>query len=293
MKKPDFFIIGAPKCGTTSLAAWLADHPQVYMSSAKEPHFFNTDEPHHLSRSLSKYENLFEGAEIEHRAVGEASTGYLLSQVAVSNILNYNADARFIVCLRNPVDMAFSLHEQKVFEGSEHITDFEMAWKLSDRRLRGEMLSRLCKESPRRLAYATACALGSQLERLYSQVSRDRICLLLLDDVKKCARVEWEKILAFLNIVDDERVDFPVYNAAKERRSLILHKLGKTFWQIKLKVGCEHSFGILKKFSKYNTRTRPRKVLNPAMKIMLQIHYAPEVEKMERILGRDLSYWLK
>src|SRR4030042_1778226 len=152
MKKPDFFIIGAPKGGTTSLAAWLADHPQVYMSSAKEPHFFNTDEPHHLSRSLSKYESLFEGAGIEHRAVGEASTGYLLSQVAVSNILNYNADA-----------------------------------------------------------------LGSQLERLYSQVSRDRICLLLLDDVKKCARVEWEKILAFLNIVDDERVDFPVYNAAKER----------------------------------------------------------------------------
>lgn len=49
MIKPNFFIVGAPKCGTTSLAHWLAGHPQVFMSPVKEPHFFNTDYQRYLN----------------------------------------------------------------------------------------------------------------------------------------------------------------------------------------------------------------------------------------------------
>src|SRR5262245_35065298 len=85
MKKPTFFIIGAPKCGTTSLAAWLADHPDIFMSPTKEPHYFNTDHKRYLN-SLAGYEQLFEDATDRHSAVGEASVWYLYSANAVENI---------------------------------------------------------------------------------------------------------------------------------------------------------------------------------------------------------------
>lgn len=131
MKKPNFFIIGAPKCGTTSLAAWLAEHPQIFMSPIKEPQFFNKDVGFPM-KSLQAYEKLFKDASSGHIAVGEATVLYLYSKVAVRNILDYNPDAKFIVCLRNPVDMAYSLHEQWFFNGIEDIEDFKEAWLMQD-----------------------------------------------------------------------------------------------------------------------------------------------------------------
>src|SRR5579871_6019552 len=59
--KPNFFIIGAPKCATTSMAAWLAAHPYIFMSPKKEPHFFNTDERQEVS-DLEEYMRLFQDA---------------------------------------------------------------------------------------------------------------------------------------------------------------------------------------------------------------------------------------
>lgn len=60
MKKPNLFILGAPKCGTTSLANWLGEHPRVFMSPMKEPYYFNKDHSYSRVENLKSYENLFE-----------------------------------------------------------------------------------------------------------------------------------------------------------------------------------------------------------------------------------------
>jgi len=86
MKKPNFFILGAPKCGTTSLAMWLSEHPNIFMCPIKEPHYFNTDGLQRI-KTLEQYESLFTDAKPEHVAVGEASTHYLYSKEAVPRIL--------------------------------------------------------------------------------------------------------------------------------------------------------------------------------------------------------------
>ena len=171
MKKPNFFILGAPKCGTTSLAAWLSQHPQVFMSPAKEPHHFNADHKNRGYKERSHYESLFSRAKDHHIAVGEASVWYLYSQVAVSLIEEYSPESRYIVCLRNPVDMAYSLHEQQLVSGNEHLNCFSEAWELSDQRLKANSVSRWCVE-PSQLAYGEACKLGGQMERLYDRVPK-------------------------------------------------------------------------------------------------------------------------
>ena len=101
------------------------------MSRIKEPHFFNTDDRLGIA-SLSEYEDLFRdaGACSRRRSIGAV----LVRAVAISNILQYQPDARFIVLLRNPIEMAVALHTEMVIAGLENIIDFQTAWNLQDQR---------------------------------------------------------------------------------------------------------------------------------------------------------------
>src|SRR5438445_6171777 len=104
MRKPNLFIIGAPKCGTTSLADWLRQHPAVFVPAGQnEPNFFNTDHVERFRLTLAEYERLFEAAGNHSKYVCEKSVWYLSSSEAVPNILEYAPAAKFIVCIRNPV----------------------------------------------------------------------------------------------------------------------------------------------------------------------------------------------
>ncbi|UCC88813.1 MAG: sulfotransferase, partial [Anaerolineales bacterium] len=99
--KPNFFIVGAPRCATTALYRYLCDHPNIFMPRVKEPHFFAEDisvgKP---TKTLDWYMGLFEESSEEHLAVGEASVFYLYSSVAVRRIYEFNKEAKIIVILR-------------------------------------------------------------------------------------------------------------------------------------------------------------------------------------------------
>ena len=111
LSKPTFFIIGAPKCGTTSLHTYLNSHSQITMSHPKEPHYFSTDIENGGIRNKEKYEDCFSHSDGNAVAVGESSTLYLYSKVAVQNICKYNKDAKFITMIRNPIEIARSFHQ--------------------------------------------------------------------------------------------------------------------------------------------------------------------------------------
>src|SRR5690349_11404630 len=98
MLKPNFFILGAPKCGTTSMAKWLSDQPEIFISKHKEPHYYNTDGKR-VVLEYRHYLSLFENATGFHKIIGEASTGYLYSKQAVPNIINdlNNKHLKFLV----------------------------------------------------------------------------------------------------------------------------------------------------------------------------------------------------
>lgn len=288
MKRPNFFILGAPKCGTTSLAAWLAEHPEIFFSAMKEPHFFNVD-GYPMTRSQRHYERLFAAAD-GYPAVGEASTGYLSSTAAVPRILEYAPDARFVVCLRNPVTMAVSLHEQRVYEEKEHISDFSAAWKRQDERRQGRGVNRWGWE-PKSLVYGDLCALGSQMERLYEKTGRKRVLPLLLDDMQQDPGAAYRQVLAHLGVADDGRSEFPVHNAAKERRSGMLTKFVRLGAAAKRRAGIAGGLGLLNKIDGRNTVYRPRPEIDAAMRTELQRYFAPEIDKLAAVLGRDLSHW--
>ncbi len=297
MKKPNFFIIGAPKCGTTSLAAWLAEHPNIYMSPVKEPHFYNADLGN-AKITRHEYELLFTIATNDHKAIGEASTSYLFSRVAVPSIEKELPNSRYIVMVRNPVDMAYSCHEQLFFLGYENIKDFAEAWRLSEERAKGCAVSPWCHE-PKLLDYKSVCCLGGHLERLFHSVPRERVLVLVLDDVKANPRREYLKVLDFLDVSDDGRLGFPVKNTAKERHWLWLQKavqgVGKTSATVKEWLGIPRTkgTGFLQAINRKNTKYRRRTPLSNDLRRELIHYFEQDIRLLSHLLDRDLSMWTK
>jgi len=140
--RPDFFIVGAAKCGTTALFEFLSRHPLVFMPRIKEPKFFCTDlETTGGVYTGRDYRALF--ADVPDRFLtGEASALYLYSEVAIQRLMMYNPSARIIVMLRHPVEAAHSLHASRWGFGHEDIPAFEAAWRAQAARLAGKQLPR-------------------------------------------------------------------------------------------------------------------------------------------------------
>src|SRR5699024_1670894 len=124
LKRPNFFILGAPKCGTSSMYEWLAEHPQIYMSPVKEPNFYNSDSNLTSARSKKEYLKLFESAAASHKVIGEASIMYMYSKEAVLNIEEDLDKPKYLVLLRDPVEMAVSYYQTLLFTGVENIESF-------------------------------------------------------------------------------------------------------------------------------------------------------------------------
>jgi hypothetical protein len=118
---PNFIVIGAPKCGTTSLCHLLGYHPQVFMSKVKEPHYFGRKDP---TKTLFWYEEHFVGAE-DKKAIGEGSTSYshphIIHQAAL-DIVKIIPKCRLIYIIRNPVKRLESDWKMRKREGWAHGT---------------------------------------------------------------------------------------------------------------------------------------------------------------------------
>jgi len=294
MKKPNFFIIGAPKCGTTSLANWLSEHPNVYMSEYKEPHFYSSDFSYNVPyNDYRSYLSLFDKVNERHLAVGEASVWYLLSEDAVCNIESDIEEAKYIVMVRNPLEMAVSLHAQMVFSGLETECSFEKAWNLQGERKIGNRVP-FGVVNINQLQYKRACSLGWMVERLYSLVPKDRVLVMLLEDVRDNPRKEWARLLSFLGVPDDGRERFPVYNSAKEPKSIFIQRFSAVYAGVCQRFGISPlGTGILSFMERRNVRKKRRAVISENMRCVLKSEFEEDVKKLASLLGRNLDHWIR
>lgn len=301
-RKPDFFIIGAPKAGTTSLYTYLAEHPRIFMPSMKEPFYFCDDMPLYREKAtlvpnMTTYLELFAPATDEHLTCGEASPLYLFSKVAAPNILAFNADARFIVMLRNPVDLVHSFHSQLVFGLHEAVADFEQAWRLQQARAEGRRVPKDCL-APQLLQYRQVGMLGAQLARLLTHVCPTRVKVLLFDDFAADPRSQYEDVLAFLGVPSDHRSEFPRENANKLRRSRTIARwlrrppfpLNVVRRQYLRRFGAD-SWAVRYPAS-LNRKPAQRTPLTTDMRRELEGDFHDDVRLLEHLVPRDLSNWI-
>jgi Sulfotransferase domain len=292
MRKPDFFIVGAPKCGTTALYSYLKSHPEVFMSLIKEPQFFaeETISDPQAIRSFGDYRELFAGATTERR-VGEASTAYVSSRCAPGRIKSFQPDTQIIIMLRHPVDMMYSLHGTLYSGGVEAIAGFAEALRQDEReKADGPRLSGRHVEPPYRLMAAYA----SQVERYFQVFGRDRVCVLLYDDFKAQPSRVFRSVLRFLDLSTDFEPRFCVVNPSPQARSKAVQKLLRkppssvhSLVHAILPVSIRRFIG--ESLMKLNDRALPP--IDPALRLRLIADFEPEVRRLSRLLGRDLSAW--
>jgi len=298
MIKPNFFIVGAPKCGTSALMTYLSSHPKVFMSSPKEPHYFAEEVRGHFypANSQMEYLALFKDASSQQTIIGESSVLYLFFENAIQRIYDFNSDAKLVVMLRNPVDLAYSWHSQAVYNSDENIEDFETAWNLQESRKNGKNISKLSR-MPITLQYNAIASLGSQVERLLSIYPKEQVHFIFLESFNENPQKEYQKVLNFLNIADDGKMDFPIVNQNKTHKIKKLGSLNRTNFaknvrSIKNRFGFKN-VALMANVNRWNVIEEKRKPLRAEFRADLVENFNPQVEILEKILEKDLSHWKK
>ncbi len=197
---PNLFIVGAVKSGTTSLYAYLGQHPDVFFPQIKEPHFFTRPKPSPAQRHLitfvrdeSRYRDLYRDA-AQYPWRGDASPSYLWCPEAPERIARVAPDARIIAILRDPIERAYAQYLMDYSEGAIHEPFYEALktdWRRPDK---GWGVSQL---------YVELGLYTEQIRRYRGLFGRDRVLVLLLEDLKTNARGVVRTIARFLG--SDER----------------------------------------------------------------------------------------
>ena len=300
-KKPDVFIVGAPKCGTSAMDQYLAAHPDIYMAK-KEMHAFGSDlrfGPQFYRRDQEAYLAEFAARNGERRA-GEASVWYLFSTQAAAEIHAFNPEARIIIMLREPAEMLYSLYYQFRFDGNEHLPTFEEALAAEDERRAGRRITRQTYLA-QGLVYRETARYTEQVRRYFDVFGRERVHVIIYDDLAADVRAAYCRALEFLG-VDSTRIetDFQVINGNKSVKHSALRGLlnDPLVRSTAVAIGRRLPRPIFtalhdveRRLWKFNSRSEKRPPLAPEVRAQLQREFAPEVERLSELLGRDLTHW--
>lgn len=286
---PNFFLAGAPKCGTSSMARWLGEHPQVYFCPGKEPHYFTYEgekRPHWAVKTLDEYEALFAGAGPQHLAVGEGSTWYLHSATAPQRIAERVPHARIIVSLRNPADRAYSSWLFRVQSGWESIASFEEALDAEERRA--------AEGAEWDFLYAGAGFYAAQLRRWLRFFPRERIFVGIFDDMVADPRAYMRAIHEFLGVdpsfvpaVEERHNVTRAPGNAALHRMLVRPSRAKEALKAVLPEGVRSRLASIRE---WNMRSPPP--MKPDTRARLVERFRDDIRDLESIAQRDLSAWL-
>lgn len=297
----DFAIVGQPKSGTTALAHFLSQHPQVCLSRPKEPEYFATDlmresdELHgkslyFLIRAQEDYDKCFKHCE-NGRIKGEASIVYAYSKEAARNIYQHNPSAKIIIMLRSPVDFMHSMHMQLVNNAVETETDFARAIELESERKKGQNIPSSAKY-PSSLFYTNRARYYEQLKRYYDIFPNENILALTNEEFRRDNDVTFKKVLDFLGVDVSFSPDFDAVHGSKKPRLATLNALAHSP-QIKkpaYKMLGPRLFDKLGKVTRSITlKEHPRESLNPVLEDRLIKELLPDIERTSQLLGRDLA----
>jgi hypothetical protein len=298
MTKPDFFIVGAAKSGTTSMHEYLRQHPDVFMPGIKEPLFFGRDlgiAPQWCVRDEAGYLALFDGA-AGRRRVGESSVWYICSSTAPGEIKQFSPSAQIIIMLRHPVDFMYSMHGLFLWTDNEDIADFEDALAAQQDRSRGRRIPKMAY-FPQGLQYTRMARFSEQVKRYFDVFGPDRVHVILYDDLKSDTPGVYRQVLRFLGLDTSFVPDFRIFNESRPIRHLPFHRF---FNRPRARRALQKALPKL-------SRTLRTKLVNaltfilrppyrspridPEVRDRLLPDFAEEIEALGKLLGRDLTAW--
>ena len=289
-KLPNFFILGAAKAGTTALYLYLKQHPQVYLPSQKEPHFFDSRSNYEqgVGFYISKYFNEADN----FTARGEATPAYFHQpDYVIPRMKSIYGERcpKFIVLLRDPVERAWShyLHKRRSKTEQE---DFEQALKLEKERLK--------KDPTSWVGYFSDGLYAQQLEKWFDSYPKTNFLITLTESLSNRPHPTLEKIFSFLEIDKDYDIEIQKkHNVASKPRSEWLMKFlsrrSILKWPIKKILSKRTRRRIKVLMRKKNLAPLDKKPSIPnEVAENLRKRYRKDILKLQEMTGKDLSSWL-
>ena len=314
------FIVGAPRCGTTTLAAYLKDHPRICYPLVKEPHFFLQHDVRVLDgkalRDITEREYLdryYAQCGADRDTGVDGSVSYLYAPDHLVPALSLWPDAKFIIALRDPMTMLPSLHGRLKYTGDETIERFEDAWAAIPDRAAGRRIPRSCLE-PRWLRYDEAGRFGSYVENFFALIGRERCFVSLFDDLIADPERQYRAMCAFAGIEPFPGTDFSPRRESRGVRYGWLQRLlkrppsfardylaGQQFAQrerdldepVRGDKATERIFAVRKRILRWNRVPLPRRPIPLAVQQDIRDRLKPEIDHLARLLDRNLSHWLE
>lgn len=296
-RRPDFFIVGAPKAGTTAMYSYLRAHPDLYLPERKELRYFGRDLEIHDRRTLSEDEYLAHFAQARpDQLIGTAYVWYLYSRLAAAEIARFAPAAKIMVMLRDPVDMLHALHGEHLSNGNEDIRDFTAALDAEHDRREGRRIPAHA-HLPQGLLYSEVPRYVAQLQRYFDAFGRDSVHVIIYDDFASDTPGEYAAALRFLGVSDDVAPQgFEVVNAAKRTRSEWLrHFLARPPETprrlVRAMVPRTARQALYRQAQRLNMAPSTRPSMTAETRARLGRAFADEVARLESLLGRDLESW--
>ena len=280
---PNLFIGGVQKSGTTYLHNLLKEHPDVFSPKyPQEIHFFAFE--YDYQKNIKKYQNKFRSWQGE-KIIFQTSPYYLYLPAVPERIANIIPDAKFIFILRNPIDRAYSHYWHSVKYAYEKLS-FVEAIRLEPSRIATNF------HYNRKYSYLNRGKYPEQIERFYHQFGRENILIIFFNELTKDINQVLVKCALFLDI---DASLFPlnltqIINTKKNQS-----RLPRNYYVQKISSSMKNSpllfLSVL--LDKFNLKLTTYPPIEKETKIYLQDYFEPEINKLEKLIDQDLSYWLK
>lgn len=291
-KMPNFLIVGAAKSGTTSLYAYLKQHPDIFMPEWKELSFFTGDTftPLHKAKKPQYYYSVFAKAKNE-AAVGEASTSYLYDEAAAGIIKEKLGNIKIIIVLRDPVAMSYSLYNHQLRKEGETIESFEDALKKEESRRTNAEFRKKCYGWHANYYYYHRALYYNQVKRYLDTFGKDKVLIILFQELTGETLRVVQGVYRFLGVDDTFVPEIKVHNPAGGILKI------PAFWK---DTGLFYktfqfvfSKNLIKKIPHLlrNVGRKPPQPINPITAMKLRKRFYKDLSQLEQLIGKDLSTW--
>ncbi len=289
--KPNVFVVGVPRSGKVQMRNALSKHPEIFVNMV-DTDFFSADVEGKQDRinSIQKYLSYFQKGKNKKIILDQVSRS-AVSRVAAQKIKEFNPKAKIIIHLRDPAGQMFSWHNACMRLGYETEPDFSKALELESKRKQKTRQGFI-----KNYFYTDMADYYPQVKRYIDAFGREKVHILILDELRKDEDGEYYKVLKFLG-VKRQKPDFTTKNEARmePKNKFFLH-MNNFFINLPkpIRLGIKHllpSKLVTKIKSSTLKELKDKKKLDPSLEYKINKSFEPNIRKLEKLIGKDLSLW--
>lgn len=300
-RKPNLFIVGPPKTGSTALYEFLGKHPNIFMPDMKELAYFCTDlhkesDKFHEDKKRfpirTKKDYMKKFRDWKSQKYGcDCTTNYFLSDIAAKKIHEFNPEAKIIIVIREPVDYISSVHNQTLQNDAEDQIELNKALDLENERKKD--WSKISKRTaiPRNVFYSEFPYFSKKIKEYQKLFGEKNVKIVLFDEFKRDNKKIYLDIINFLNIEKNHMPRFKSINSRYTIKYKIIRDIGYSpiIWKIpKLLFPKKFYVKVKAKFNDFLRIPAKKPKIDTKLELKLKKKYFEEVNNLSKLLQKDL-----